>query len=150
MKMKKRSKRLEPVASHAKRQEEDAAKILAEAQQRVTDSEQQLQQLQTFRDEYLQKYKSAGQQSGSVNLLLDHQAFLAKINQGIGQATQTIKLCCQQRDLLKQQWLQRKTRTQALETVVEKYQRHESRQENHREQLEMDEFCRQRFQLPHN
>jgi len=150
MKMKKRSKRLEPVASHAKRQEEEAAKILAEAQQRVTDSEQQLHQLESFRDEYLQKYKSAGQQPGSVSLLLDYQAFLAKINQGIGQAAQTIQLCCQQRDVLKQQWLQRKTRTQALESVVEKYQHHESRQESHREQLEMDEFCRQRLQTPHN
>lgn len=146
MNMKKRSKRLEPVANHARRQEEEAARILAEAQQRVTDSEQQLQQLESFRDEYLQKYKIAGQQPGSVNLLLDYQAFIAKINQGIGQASQTIKICCQQRDILKQQWLQRKTRTQALESVVEKYQHSELKREAHLEQLEMDEFCRQRFQ----
>ena len=148
MNMKKRSKRLEPVASHAKRLEEEAAKILAEAQQRVTDSQQQLQQLESFRDEYLLKYKSAGQSSGSVSRLLDYQAFLAKINQGIGQASQTIKLCCQQRDILKQQWLQRRTRTQALESVVEKYQLAELRHEASLEQMELEEFCRQRFQSP--
>lgn len=143
--MKKRSKRLQPVATHAKRQEDEAARILAEAQQRVTDSQDQLNQLQLFRDEYLEKYRHAQQSHGSVSQLLDYQAFLAKINTGISQASQTIKLCCQQRDILKQQWLQRRTRTQAIETVVEKYQLTETRHEASLEQKELEEFCRQRF-----
>ena len=61
--------------------------------------------------------------------MLDYQAFISKINHGIGQAIQTIKLCCQQRDMVKQQWLQRHTRTLALSTVVEKYQIDELKQE---------------------
>lgn len=147
MNMNKRSKRLKPVASHARQQEEAAARILAEAQQRVVQSEEQLKQLQVFKGEYLQKYQAAGVQAGSVNKLLDYQAFLAKINQGIIQANQTIKICCQQRDVLKQQWLQRRTRTQALDSVVEKYQLSELKQEARLEQLELEEFCQQRFHI---
>jgi len=143
MYMKRRSKRLEPVASHAKKLEQDAARTFAEAQQRVTDSEIQLQQLESFRDEYLDQYKSASQHSGSISKLLDYQAFLAKLTQGIGQANNTIKLCCQQRDILKQQWLQRRTRMQALESVVEKYQQNELKHEAHLEQKELEEFSQQ-------
>jgi len=145
MYMKKRSKRLEPVTSHAKKLEQDAARVFVEAQQRVTDSETQLHQLESFRDEYLNQYKNAGLQAGSVSRLLDYQAFLAKLNLGIGQANNTIELCCQQRDILKQQWMKRRTRLQALESVVEKYQQHEIKLESHLEQKELEEFCQQSF-----
>ena len=150
MYMKKRSKRLEPVASHAKNLENEAARIFAEAQQRVSDSEQQLLQLEGFRDEYLTKYQSASQQLDSMSQLLDYQAFLAKLNIGIGQANSTINLCRQQRDVLKQQWMQRRVRTQALESVVEKYLQVELKQQNHIEQLELEELTLQRFHNPHN
>ncbi|MDH5517303.1 MAG: flagellar export protein FliJ [Gammaproteobacteria bacterium] len=143
----KRSNKLKPVASHAKNQEQEAARIFAEAQKRVTDSENQLQQLENFRAEYLMKYQSLSQQKGSMSKLLDYQAFLAKLNQGIGQASHTIKLCCQQRDVLKQQWVQRRTRCQALEAVVEKYQQAERKKESYQEQLEQEELAQQRFHL---
>ena len=143
----KRSNKLKPVALHAKNQEQDAARIFAEAQKRVTDSEHQLQQLEHFRAEYLLKYQSLSQQKGSMSKLLDYQAFLAKLNEGIGQATNTIKLCCQQRDVLKQQWIQRRTRCQALESVVDKYQQAEKKRESHLEQMEQEELAQQRFHL---
>ena len=149
MNMKKRSKRLQPVASHAKNLEQEAARIFAEAQQRVVDSEQQLSQLEGFRDEYLTNYQSASQQLDSMSQLLDYQAFLAKLNMGIGQANSTINLCRQQRDILKQQWLQRRVRTQALESVVEKYQQVELKHEDHLEQLEAEELTQQRFHIHH-
>ena len=143
--MKKRSSRLKPVASHAKNQEQEAARIFAEAQRRVTDSEQQLQQLEGYRDEYLGKYQTASQKLGSMSQLLDYQAFLAKITQGIGQASNTINLCRQQRDILKKQWLLRRTRSQALESVVEKYQKDEMKKASHIEQMEMEELTQLRF-----
>jgi flagellar protein FliJ len=147
--MNKRSKRLEPVAIHAKNQEQDAARTFAEAQQRVSDSEDQLVQLEGFRNEYLGKYQAASQQAGSMTQLLDYQAFLAKINQGIGQANNTINICRQQRDILKQQWLQRRVRRQALESVVEKYQQVEGKQAEYAEQMELEEFNQHRFHQRH-
>ena len=147
MKMKKRSKRLKPVVLHAKNQEQEAARIFADAQQRVTDSEQQLQQLETYRDEYLNRYQQLSQTSGSMNQLLDYQAFLAKLNQGIGQANNTINICRQQRDILKQQWLQRRTRTQALDSVVQKYQQAEMKHQTYLEQKEIEEFSQQQHQI---
>lgn len=143
--MKKRSARLKPVASHAKNQEKDAAKIFAEAQKRVSDSENQLEQLVEYRDEYLSGYQSAKQGLGTVTQMLDYQAFIAKINQGIHQAHNTISLCKQQRDILKQQWLQRRVKCQALDSVVAKYQNKENKQAMHLEQQEMEEFALQSF-----
>ncbi|MDH5426318.1 MAG: flagellar export protein FliJ [Gammaproteobacteria bacterium] len=141
----KRSKRLQPVVMHAKNKEQDAARIFVQAQQRVTDSEEQLQQLESFREDYLLRYKMASQQLGSMSQMLDYQAFLAKLNKGIGQANQTIHMCRQQRDILKQQWLQHRVRSQALENVVEKYQHDENKQLLHLEQMELEEFSQQRF-----
>lgn len=148
--MNKRSKRLKPVAVHAKNIEQDAARTFAEAQQRVTDSESQLVQLESFRDEYLGQYKATGQQAVSMTQLLDYQAFIAKLNQGIGQASNTINICRQQRDILKQQWLQRRVRRQALESVVEKYQHAESKQAVYAEQMELEEFNQHRFHQRRN
>ena len=148
--MKKRSIRLQPVASHAKSQEQAAARVFAEAQQRVTDSEQQLEQLENFRNEYIQRYQTESQQLGSVTKLLDYQAFLAKLNQGIGQAHNTITLCRQQAEVVRQQWMQRRTRRRALESVVEKYQHQESKQADHREQMELEEFTQQVFHRNQN
>ncbi|MDH5392540.1 MAG: flagellar export protein FliJ [Gammaproteobacteria bacterium] len=146
----KRSNKLKPVVSHAKNQEQEAARVFAEAQKRVTDSEDQLHQLENFRAEYLLKYQTLSQQQGSMSKLLDYQAFLAKLNQGIGQASNTIKLCCQQRDILKQQWVQRRTRCQALESVVVKYQQDERKKESYLEQMEQEELTQQRFFLNRN
>ena len=148
--MNKRSKRLKPVATHAKNLEQDAARTFAEAQQRVSDCESQLVQLESFRNEYLGQYKTAGQQAASMTQLLDYQAFLAKLNQGIGQANNTINICRQQRDILKQQWLQRRVRRQALESVVEKYQQVESKQAVYAEQMELEEFNQHRFHQRRN
>ena len=143
--MKKRSNRLKPVASHAKNQEQYAARVFAEAQQRVSDSENQLVQLVGFRDEYLGRYKSENQQLNSMSQILDYQAFLEKLNKGIGQAHNTISVCKQQCDILKQQWLQRRVKRQALDSVVVKYQQDENKHELHLEQLEMEEFNMQCF-----
>lgn len=148
--MNKRSKRLKPVAIHAKNVEQDAARTFAEAQQRVSDSESQLVQLESFRDEYLGQHKAASQQAVSMTQLLDYQAFIAKLNQGIGQANNTINICRQQRDILKQQWLQRRVRRQALESVVEKYQHAESKQAVYAEQIELEEFNQHRFHQRRN
>ncbi len=148
--MNKRSKRLKPVATHAKNLEQDAARTFAQAQQRVSDSESQLVQLESFRDEYLGQYQSASQKAASMTQILDYQAFLAKLNQGIGQANNTINICRQQRDILKQQWLQRRVRRQALESVVEKYQQVENKQAVYAEQMELEEFNQHRFHQRRN
>lgn len=148
--MNKRSKRLKPVATHAKNQEQDAARTFAVAQQRVVDSESQLVQLEGFRTEYLERYQTTSQQVGSMTQLLDYQAFLAKLNQGIGQAHNTINICRQQRDILKKQWLQRRVRRQALDSVVKKYQQVEVKKEEYAEQMELEEFNQNRFHQRHN
>lgn len=148
--MNKRSKRLKPVATHAKNLEQDAARTFAQAQQRVSDSESQLVQLESFRDEYLGQYQAASQQAASMTQILDYQAFIAKLNQGIGQANNTINICRQQRDILKQQWLQRRVRRQALESVVEKYQKVENKQAVYAEQMELEEFNQHRFHQRRN
>lgn len=141
---------MEPVASHAKNLEQEAARTFAEAQKRVSDSEQQLLQLEDFRAEYLTKYQSASQKLDSMSQILDYQAFLAKLSVGIGQANSTINLCRQQRDILKQQWLQRRVRSQALDSVVEKYQKVELKHEDHIEQMELEELTLHRYHSSQN
>ena len=143
-----RSKRLQPIVSHARQLEQEAAQLFAEAQQRVVANEQQLQQLLVFREEYLGKGQQA-QVGASVSRLLDYQAFLAKLSVGIGQAYQVIENSKHQSEVARQNWLKKRARCQALDKVVEKYQHQEIKLSERREQQEQEEFTRQRLFVPH-
>jgi flagellar FliJ protein len=130
---------MQPVAQHAEQIEQDAIRVFAEAQQDLADAEQQLLQLLAYRDEY------SGQLNGHAGLpmkqLRNFQAFVHKLGDAIKQAKldiETKKQICEHR---KQAWLKTRSRSQALNKVVEKYRQEELKQQDQREQKEMDEHA---------
>jgi flagellar protein FliJ len=132
-----RSKRMQPVAKHAEQKEQDAALEFVQAQKDLEDAEQQLQQLFSYREEYTKKLT---QQSGmSMQRIRDHQLFVGNVGKTIDQAYLDIedkKNIC---ELKKQAWLKCRSRSHALNSVVEKYKLEEYKQQERWEQKEQDE-----------
>ncbi len=133
-----RSKRIKPIAKHADQLQQQAVQVYVAAQQTVVDAQLQLEQLIEYRGEY-----SSGRVSGGLNAtqLRDYQLFLNKLNQSIEQARLNIqqkKLQCEQQKI---NWLKTRSRSKALDAVVEKYRLQEAQIEARIEQKEQDEFA---------
>jgi len=136
-----RSRRMQPVANHADQKEQDAVRVFVAAQQKLVAAEQQLEQLLGYRQEYEDKLLSSQANGIGIQRIRDFYGFLEKLKLTIEQANFEIETCkqeCEQKKLL---WLACRTRSQALNMVVEKYQQEEFKQQERAEQKEMDEHA---------
>lgn len=141
-----RSKRMQPVADHAEQKEQDAVRIFVEAQKALQASEQQLQQLLNYRGEYKQQLADQQRQSISMRRVRDYQLFIDNLGVTIDSAYMEVELKKKICDEKKQLWLACRSRSNALNSVVEKYQHEEFRQREQIEQKELDEHA-QRISL---
>ena len=134
-----RSKRMQPVAHHAEQKEQDAVQHFVAAQNDVADAEKQLQQLLSYREEYRQKLTE--QNALSIDQVRNYRAFIDQLGLAIDQAridVETKKQVCEQQKLA---WLKCRSRSEALNLVVEKYQLEEHREQERIEQKEQDEHA---------
>lgn len=131
-----RAKRIQPIARHADQKQEEAARAYAQAQLELVQAEKQLQQLIGYRDEYGRQLVTL---SMNIERLRDYQLFIAKINDAMEQAKVEIQNKTRNCEQKKLAWLKRRTRSKALNFVVEKYQHEEFILQEKREQKETDE-----------
>lgn len=131
-----RAKRIQPIAKHADKKQEEAARAYAQSQQELLQAEKQLQQLIGYRDEYGRQLVT---QSMNIEWLRDYQLFIGKINQAMEQARVDIKNKQRNVEQKKLAWLKSRTRSKALNFVVEKYRYEEFVLQEKREQKETDE-----------
>ena len=135
-----RANQLQQIVDHACQMEDEAAQIFSQAQQRLLQQQQQLQQLYNFLNEYQQQY-SALEQGMNIRRILDYQAFVSRINEGIEQARTLVSQCEKECESKRQQWLKLRARSKALQQIAEERRRSERQAEEWREQKEMDEFA---------
>ena len=136
-----RSKRLAPVQRITEAKEKDAARALGDAQLQLQQLQQQLKELETYREEYRNHFQHSGRNGFSAQQLQQQQQFLSNIDLAIEQQHQTIsntEVLCEQK---KQHWFDARGRTQALDKVAERYLDDERQVQNRREQKENDEFA---------
>lgn len=131
-----RAKRIQPIARHADKKQEEAARDYARSQQELAQAEKQLQQLISYRDEYGRQLVT---QSMNIEWLRDYQLFIVKINNAMEQAKADINNKQRNVEQKKLAWLKSRTRSKALNFVVEKYQHEEFVLQEKREQKETDE-----------
>lgn len=136
-----RSRRMQPVARHAEQKEQDAVRLFVTAQQALGEAEQQLQQLLTYREEYAAGNTAAAQSGQRMQQVRNFQAFIDSLGKAIAQAHLNIESKKQVCERYRQAWLKTRSRSQALNLVVEKYQLDERRQQEQQEQKEQDEHA---------
>jgi len=138
----KRSQRMAPVLKYEQFKEDQAAQTWSDAQMRLFQEQQKLQQLQ----EYVQGYHDeVGLVSGQATTALrirNYHAFISRLNMAIEQQQQQVNLVQAEVQQLEQQWLQQYGSRKGMEKLVGKYQTAELIAEDKQEQKEQDELAR--------
>ncbi len=137
----KRSKQFQPVVDVAEQREKQEAKRFGDCQRVLKDEQDKLAQLIQYRDEYLQRLETTGSAGMDIMRLRDYRAFLEKLNQAIKQQSKVIEDAEQACHKQRGNWLDKRSRAQALDKVAEKYRHEERHAENRREQKLSDEFA---------
>lgn len=135
-----RAKQLQPAVEQARQHSEDALAQLAAQQQLLAKSEQQLEELRRYR----QEYAAAGESASTVGALLNRQKFVERIDQAIAQQTVEIARVQRQFEHVRSRWHQAHAREGALDSVIERYREQERVAEDRREQSDSDERAQYR------
>ncbi|MCU7843117.1 MAG: flagellar export protein FliJ [Candidatus Thiodiazotropha sp. (ex Monitilora ramsayi)] len=133
------SKRLKPVQQVAASKERNAARSMGQAKQHLAQQEAKLHQLKTYHQEYLGRFQKAASQGISATQLQEYRAFLAKLDSAIREQEKVVAESTVRHTNQKDNWKQKRTRTQALGKVVERYRKEERKAADLSEQKENDE-----------
>lgn len=131
---------LQAAARVAHSREDEAVKWLAESQQRLADQQRRLQQLMLFRGEYAVQFQHEGSGGGiTARRFQDYAAFLNSLDHGITESRRQLEHLRQELQHKRQCWVEVHAKTKALEEVVERDRKAQSRREDQREQRDSDE-----------
>ncbi|MBL3554848.1 MULTISPECIES: flagellar export protein FliJ [Marinobacter] len=134
-----RSRRLAVVLTLEERKEKAALEKMAEAQKHHEAQRQQIENLERYQKEYRDQIRSSQQGVVSVARLQGWQAFIAQLDQVIGQQQ---KLLVQAEDRLRvcrEEWQKAWERRRGMEKYIETCRQQEQREQDLRDQKLMDE-----------
>lgn len=135
----KRSERFEPVVKVAENREQEAARVLGDAQSALTSAQQKQAELESYREEYVQRFHSTGATGMSAAQMLDYRAFLVKLDLAISEQALVVEQAASLVEQQRQEWFVRRGKVKMLDTVVERYQTEEQRDANRKEQSDQDD-----------
>jgi flagellar FliJ protein len=133
-----RSKRFEPIQEIASTSAKDLSRVMGEAARRVADMERQLEQLTTYRDEYVSN-STAGRGTMDVVKLQNYRSFIDRLGDALRQ--QSTKLDNARADYEKRrlQWSEKRIEAESLGRVIERFRKEERHAADQREQSEGDD-----------
>lgn len=137
--MAKRSKRLQVVLDLAERKRKQADQLLAEAQNRVLQDQQTLDQLQQYYSDYANNFYTDGAAGVSASQLHTYQAFMHKLRQAIAQQQQARQINEAQLERVKAHWQSVYGHFKAIDSLVDKARDEERIQEEKSQQKQLDE-----------
>ena len=127
------AKRLQPIQQLSEQREDAAAEALAEARRQLAQRENQLRDLENYRE-------PAGSVT-SVELLLNREAFRLKLNEAIAQQRRAIEQSRRVVEQQRQRWLASHRQTQVYDHLAERSREHERHRDEQRAQRDLDELA---------
>ena len=133
-----RSKRFEPIQEIATTSAQELSKAMGDAARRVADLERQLEQLRTYRDEYVRNSTQGGGTMDAVKLQ-NYRSFLNRLGEALRQ--HLVKLDEARADYEKRRlsWSEKRIEAESLGRVIERFRKEERHAADQREQSEGDE-----------
>jgi flagellar protein FliJ len=135
----KRIERINPVRRLADDAERGRAITLAEARRQWLSAENKLRELKRYREDYAASFQARAASGCGVASLRDFQLFLARLQDAIRQQESHVASAC---DVVKQTtvlWRKAAQRAKTLDTVVDRWQLEERKDQERRGQVETDE-----------
>ncbi|MGB1239232.1 MAG: flagellar export protein FliJ [Pseudomonadales bacterium] len=140
-----RSKRMKVVLDLEARKKQQADQFLAQHVQRVQTDQVQLQQLESYLDEYQRQYQQACSQGISIQSMTTYQAFLAKVSSAIVQHKAAMKVNQQHLEKVREFWTKTYARHKAVGSLVDKFKEEELAAADKATQKMIDEASQQQF-----
>ena len=137
-----RSKRLSSVAKVMQHREQDAARRVGLSAQQRDHQRLRLDELISFKTEYLGQFQSLTKGGTGANVLHDYHQFLNHLELAICQQQQCVEVADNEYESFRREWLTHKSTQKAVDKVVSRYQTQEQVAQSRREQHEIDEYSR--------
>ncbi len=133
-----RSKRFEPIQEMASSSANELSGAMAEAARRVTELERQLEQLQTYRDEYVRNSEQSGGSMDAVKLQ-NYRSFLDRLGEAMRQHGKNLDAARAEFEKRRSKWSEKRIEAESLGRVVERFRKEERSAADRREQGEGDD-----------
>ena len=139
--MKRRVQRLLPVIDMAKNEEREAAGKLAHYQGALQQAQQQLDNLQQYRDDYQQQWIDKGQTGVSGQWLMNYQRFLSQLEVAVEQQQKSLAWHEHNLNQARTVWQQAYARVEGLRKLVQRYRDDAQKTADKQEQKMLDEMA---------
>ena len=132
-----KSKRFEPIQEIASSSANHLSRAMAEAGQKVAELERQLEQLKTYRDEYV----SNSQEAGAIDAvkLQNYRSFLDRLGEALRQHAKNLDSARAEYEKRRAAWSEKRVEAESLGRVVDRFRKDERRAADQREQREGDD-----------
>jgi len=139
-----KSKRFEPIQEIAATSANDLSRAMAEAGRKVADLERQLEQLQSYRDEYV---RNSTQSAGSIDAvkLQNYRSFLDRLGEALNQQLRSLDIARKEFERRRAQWSEKRTEAESLNRVIDRFRKEEQYAADGREQREGDDAAMHRM-----
>ena len=133
------SDKIDKVAKLAKVEAQKSAQQFGVSQNSHSEKLAQLEQLVQFKEDYEQTLNAKGRTGMGARQLQDFRLFLSRLNEAIAQQTQEIQGSQQSLQAVREEWVSKSQRNQALDQLVEDRQRERVRAREKIEQKRADD-----------
>jgi flagellar protein FliJ len=139
-----KSKRFEPIQEIAATSAKDLSRAMAEAGRKVADLERQLEQLQTYRDEYV---RNSTQSAGAIDAvkLQNYRSFLDRLGEALNQHLKSLDIARKEFEKRRAQWSEKRMEAESLNRVIDRFRKEEQYAADGREQREGDDAAMHRM-----
>ena len=139
--MNRRVQRLLPVVDMAKTEEREAAGHLSSYQHALNQAQQQLENLEQYRDDYQQQWIDKGQVGVSGQWLMNYQRFLSQLEVAVDQQRKSLAWHEHNLNHARTVWQQAYARVEGLRKLVQRYRDEAQKTADKQEQKMLDEMA---------
>jgi flagellar export protein FliJ len=132
-----KSKRFEPIHEIASSSARDLSRAMADAGRNVTELERQLEQLKSYRDEYVRNSQTNGAMDAVK--LQNYRSFLNRLGEALSQHQKSLENAHKEFDKRRAQWSEKRIEAESLNRVVDRFRKEEQSAVDRREQREGDD-----------
>jgi flagellar FliJ protein len=133
-----KSKRFEPIQEIAATSAKDLSRAMAEASRKVADLERQLQQLQSYRDDYVRNSAPGSVVVDAVKLQ-NYRTFLDRLGEALSQQTKALEIARAEYEKRRAAWSEKRIEAESLGRAVDRFRKEEQHAADRREQREGDD-----------
>jgi flagellar protein FliJ len=133
-----KSKRFEPIQEIASTSAKDLSVAMGEAGRKVANLERQLEQLQSYRDEYSRK---SSQSAAAIDVvkLQNYRSFLDRLGEALRQHLKSLETARSEYERRRALWSEKRIEAESLGRAVERFRKEEQHVADQREQREGDD-----------